>query len=321
MRINLDTALSASLCELINNIDGVKSPAVVLDRELKIVAKNFKAKVIFTNLRRGRRISAFAPNRDCDRLYQLAPKQTAFIEMNNGKYVYGATAIGFEEGILLLIRPVWSGIHERLEKIYSRASGYDLNLASQYTELEDLWELFLSKYSSAREIGFFNVATATKAILKELPSISKSVSNRVSLVNKLKNSSTLASEYDFAVVFAYLLFLCSEISVGKMKVELAREGEDLVIKYYGTAENSHEDSDEIFVKFSNGALYWQNLIRLLTDGNLWEIGIRLYGEKDFALTFRLPSAPDKQPFAVSESFRLYILCALRGLFHNSNETK
>ena len=313
MKVYLETDFSKSLCDLAESLKTLRHPAILIGRDLKVVDKNFKAKTVFQGLRKGSYISPFTFPREEERLFNLLPRQTAFVEMKNGEYIYGATAVGFEDCIMLVVRPMWSGLHERLEKIYSRASGYDVNLTSEYTEIEDMWNLFLSHYCSAKEIGFFNIVTAVESIIKEIPSVSETVFKRIKFTNKLKNASTMGSEYDFAVVFAYLLFLCSDFVKDKIRIELVGDKEKLSILFKGVSQKSHKDSNELYVKFSRGSLYWQNLIRLLTDGNLWEIGMHLSGEKKVCLFFNVPLAPEKQPFAVSESYRKYIVCALRSL--------
>ncbi len=314
MIFNIDTAFSLSLCDVADSPQKYNSPVIIIDRNLKVVGKNKKAALLFSNLRKGRNIGAYMWDDEAEKVHSLQNRQTVFVTMKNGETLYGATAVGFSDWILLLVRPMWADIHHRLERIYHRASGYDTRIPAEYTESESLMGVFLEKYCSVQDVSFFNICTMVDAVVARLATVNKTAFRRIELSSLIKECWSFGSEYDFSAILAYALFVCLDYADGDICVTLSESDDCAVITIKGDSKKTEEETEDLVKKFASGGLHWMAPVKMLVDGNLWDLSLEIVDEVGIKLNFVLPLAESKQPFALLDSHREFILRILRGFF-------
>lgn len=123
-----------------------------------------------------------------------------------------------------------------------------------------------------------------------------------------------ATAVGFSAVLAYALFVCSDYAKGEIRLSFGNSDGNLVINVCGESKMTSEESDEFVNKFASGGLYWVTPIKMLVDGNLWDLSLEIIDEVGINLNFVLPLAEAKQPFVISDGHREYIRRILRGFF-------
>ncbi len=314
MELKLNVAFDSPLGSLEELIESLQDPAIILDDSLKVVAKNKNATRIFQNLRKGRAVGGMVLPEDKEKLRSLSVKQTVLIKLKNGETLYGATAVRFLEAILLVAHPLSADLRESLEAVYSKASGYDVSLLSSFPHKDELLMFSLSKLRLARGIRFFNVAAVVNLVINQLSEASKRSFERITVKSTLKENTTQGSEYDFSVVLAYLLSFCMGFAKDNVTVELFEESRVLSVRVSATPPNNSDEAEEILNGFSKDHVSWHNLIKMLSDGNLWDLETDCGYNNPISFTLKMPLSEEKQPFGVSDIFKEEITKIISAFF-------
>ncbi len=314
MELNLNVAFDMDLDSLCEMIDSLKEPAIILDNNLKVISKNKKATRIFTNLRKGRLVGGLMIAEDKEKLRSLSVKQTVLVKLLNGEIVYGATAVSFSDGILLTVRPLSAGLRERLEQVYNKASGYDINISVELTHKDDFMAFSLNNLCFPRESRFFNVTAVAESVINQLSSDYPRIFEKISVNSSLKNNYTLGSEYDFSIILTYIISFCLLCTNEKIGLELFEENGVLAVKISAVPPQDMDEAEALINGFPKDNASWKNLIKMLSDGNLWSLDIKCGYKKPISFTVKMPVAEEKQPFVLSDAFKKTVAKILSAFF-------
>ncbi|MBE6692376.1 MAG: hypothetical protein E7586_03460 [Ruminococcaceae bacterium] len=314
MKLNLNAVVDTGFQRFFETVGNSRDPAIILDDSLKVFSKNKIAARIFPNLRKGRSVGGLMVASDKEKLRSLSAGQTVLVKLLSGETVYGATAVRFSNEILLIVRPLSAGLRERLETVYSKASGYDINILSEEPDKEEFMAFSLKNLCFPKETRYFNVAAVSESVINQLSLNHPSVREKITVNSSLKNNYACGSEYDFSIVLTYIVSFCMYCTKEKVVLELSDKNGSSVVKISAIPPEDMDESEELVNAYPKDNVSWHNLIKLLCDGNLWDLEIECGYKKPLLFTFELPAAEEKQPFVLSDSFKKTVAKILSAFF-------
>lgn len=286
MKLIFQTATASPPDMLSKRIEFFDFPAILLGEDLKIIAKNQKASRIFKKLRKGGDFRGFMESGDTVSVSELKNGSLVTVTLND----YEATVFGGIGCRLIIIGSVDNDVRSRLDDIYQKASGYDVYIPrhssapSLHNEMDSLMTELLNGIQKEK-YGNFNLSAVIGAILRQLRIQNPKLSKRISLEGSLRTLFVNGSEYDFGLVFTYLLYLCLEKDPhSKITVTAHSQNQRADVIITSTAAVEFDFFGES-VPDENG--YWSHLVRLISYGNLWKIDT-LSNRQRTVLTLSLP---------------------------------
>ena len=314
MELNLHTAFDMDSKSLREMFEGLREPAIILDESLKTVSKNKIAARIFPKLRKGCRVGGLMVAEDKKKLLSLSVRQTVLVKLLNGETVYGAMAVRFSKEILLLVRPLSAGLRERLEEIYNKASGYDINIFAEQPTKDRLLDFSLKNLCFTGENRFFDVSVVTEGVINQLSLNHRRVFEKIALKSSLNNRYALGSEYDFSIMLTYIISFCIQSTKEKVGIELLDKNGVLSVTVNATPPEDMKEAEELINEFPKDNICWQSLIKMLSDGNLWDLEMDYGYKKPVSFTVKMPVAEETQPFVLSDALRQAVAKILSAFF-------
>lgn len=330
MRLNSFSLSLLSESALVSRVAEMEEPAILLGDDLKIIAKNKRASALFFDLRRGRGISKFLAEGAESKIVQMQPQEVVYTELISGVTHYGAAVIRAEGCFLIIIRPASSDLRTSLEAIYSKSSGYDIELPepdieSPNPKMQKLIKRTMHALGTARGLRFFNVSDVVKSIIREISAYSNGYASGINVSVIDRELISVGSEYDFAMIVAYIIsFFIGASDNRNINIEVFGNQNEISVNMSAVTHFApYEIARIVSGRFDcnmetdlGSDEYWFRLIKLLTDGNLWDFDINGGENGELSFTLRLPHAEKREGFALHDISPEYIREIIEVVFSN-----
>ena len=306
MRINSDKIQNLPLGELCEKIKKLKSPAVLLDNELKVVYKNRFATSLLRDLRKGRSMGEYLPKSVAFTVSEMKPNEVISVELRIGAQILGATVVCTAENRLVMIYPMAINVFKSLENIYRKSSGYDISLPDSEPPIADLVNQSLNKLSYTHVPSFFSAKVLVKGVADCFCSLTDA---RVVTEESGCELISLGSEKDFALVVAYILSICNEQSSDKkIKVKMLESNGVIRLRFSVSTAKSvspnpsaeAEENTDYKSNYENNFNGRLVLIKLISDGNVWDFDLKKRDNGKLSFELCAPLAEERESFALRD---------------------
>lgn len=277
MNINLLIPAVLPVESIIKRITTLEFPAVIVDDEMKIMAKNKSASSVFSNLRSGRTFKKHVCAEDVSDIENMQEKQIMHINLADGKNK--AVVICGNGYRLFVVTKAFAHAHDGVLRLYRESSGYDINLVQPngtkmgFANKENVDET-TEKISCCDVLSslntVFDAADVFARFCSEMKSKSGKFKKQFEIAFHKETMAILGAEKDFSLILAYLTRFCLEKTVGTSpKIKLFRSEDEVVLQIKAELDTK-EYPGNLKNGFDTEEKYWFYLIKLLADGNLWD---------------------------------------------------
>ncbi|MBO5870640.1 MAG: hypothetical protein J6Q89_07825 [Clostridia bacterium] len=332
MFINIRTVCGLLPDELAEKLNMLEYPAVLLDKDLKVVSKNNEANGFARFLRKGAKISRFLPEGDETKVKNMISGDTLVSSISANGISFRVNIIHGFDCYLVILHAESAGLRDGVASKYMRMSGYDVDITEPEKPskqpkmpigLERIIENALLKHSSPHSLPFFNSAAIIKGLTNELQKANKTLSDRIKCSVAENELISEGNEKDFILILAFMISLCLDFSEDDIFLEAKNEKDELVFrvssnvdasvygvarlaslsKGFGNSENGFEESD-----------FYAYLLKLLSDGNLWDFSIDCHSGK-LNFTLRTPYVRSGEEFMVRDISAEFIINVVKELLN------
>ncbi len=291
--------------------NGIGTPAILTDENLKIIAKNPSFSKTIPNLRKGSGLGSFFDGSAREEIENMSQGDVFATRLTaKDGTAFGVIVLGGIDSRLLIFNAIGADMVERIDGLYRRMSGFDdgrisFNLNSDFLPVSStkssgakaLLAKMLADIGSVRTLPFFNASDVIKAISSAVSGASRSVKDRLKVELTSDETITHGCARDLALIISFSVTFCldnSESSPVFLKVD-AKDGEiefsvtsrtDLSVYDAARMTAIYNDEDDESKNF------WFYMIRLLADANLWSFSTE--ARIDGTVVFKL-----KTPFTES----------------------
>lgn len=288
LKITPETA--DSLDNMIRHVEPADAPVFLMGEDLKIIYRNNCAKLRVNRIKEGMRILRFLDEEDRHKLWELEDGMMFSCELSFGAKRYGVNLFRVRDYRIAVVHSVYAGICRSLKDIYERMSGYTAafgdyepfcgeNYRDGRTRNAELTVLeTLARRTRYRALPFLNVASVVTAFREEVRAYSPALGKRIKL--HIENGEKLieGSEQDFILILTAVLFLFADLEKD-INIEVYEYHGDGFCRILVDSEKSESELHEIlssnrFCDFQGelGTVrFWLYLLKLLAEGNLWEL--------------------------------------------------
>ena len=321
MFINIKTGRGFMPDEVMEEMENIEFPAVLLDKNLKVLKKNSASRK-FESLRKGMKFSRFLTESDEAKIRLMSLGETLFLAVANQNSEFRANVICGVDCHLVLMRVGSMKLRDAVVEKYQRMSGYDSTMIANdllidnekhISAIEGIVVEALFKQLSPRTLPFFNALTITNGILGEFANTFSDFLSRVTVKISQDELVSEGDEKDFALMFAAMVSLCLDFAENEIRIELRNEGDELVVSLvadvdvsdYGIARLTSLDKNESMLDAADELGFLTYMLKLLSDCNLWDFLVTC---KDGQLRFslRTPYVKRGEEFMVHDISTLYI---------------
>ena len=329
MFINIKTCRGFLPDEAAEEIENLEFPAVLLDKNLKLLQKNILAKKFGSDLRKGMKFSRFLKEDDVEKIGSMSLGETLFLSVKNGDNEFRANVICGVDCYLVLMRAGSMQLRDTVLEKYRKMSGYDSTIVAEkipvdnekrVSAIEEIIAEALFKQLSPRTLPFFNTATIYKGILDEFKTVIPDLTKRVTLKIPQEELIGEGDEKDFCFMFSAMLSLCLDFADGEVKVESKNDGDELVVSViadidvltYGIARLTAFENSKYNLDPSDELGFLVYMLKLLSDSNLWDFSVTCK-EGQLRFSLRTPYVKRGEEFMVHDISASYIKKLVKAL--------
>ena len=286
MLINVKSAGTLFRQQIIQQMNNIGKPAILLDEDLKIIDKNKSASAV-VRLRRGAKLTPLLPKEHIKPIFEMKPHSVLSTTLNLGAFSCKANVICGADCRLAVFSQENGGLGIEVLEKYKKMSGYDITLvrgeeASEENilkeerrkgELSDIVENILDGLKGVRGLPFFNASAVLKSIENEIQNHNVKSRNLVRFSGRLNELITEGSDRDFILIITALIAFCSDKSrCEPVSVEVFDYEDELVFRVSGNSSLS--DYDIACIATMNGK--FASFGRNLGDDVFWGYLIKLF---------------------------------------------
>ncbi len=331
MVINIRTACGYLPDELAEKLNMLEYPAVLLDKDLKVTAKNGEAFGFVPFLRRGTKITRFLPEGDEAKVKEMITCDTLISSINKDGKSFRVNIICGFDCYLVILRPESASLRAEVFSKYEKMSGYEADITEPETftdrkqgkssGIADLIEPALYKHLSPHPLPFFNSSAILNAFLSELERAFPNYRSRIKSSISEEELISEGDEKDFILIIAFMISLCLDFSESQVSLEAEKDQNELVFRVSANADESVYDVARLVSLskgFANSADGFNEsdlrayMLKLLADGNLWDFSIGYNGGRlDF--TLRTPYVKRGEEFMVRDISAAFVVKVIKAL--------
>ncbi len=342
MVINIRTTGKLLPEELSEKLNTLEIPAILLDKELKVIARNTESAEFASFLRKGAKINRYLPEGDGEKVLAMNPCETFITSIKGNQSECRVNIVCGVNCRLVIFQPYQGKLNAEVLDKYKKMSGYDTTVELPRVENEpakggkrlasgmsEIIETVILGQSGLRGLPFFNSAVLLKSLLSEMANAAPRYSERIKLSLSSDELITEGSDKDFVLMAAFMMLFCLDCSTdGEVSADAKNIGGELVFSVsckadssvYGIAKltsirKSFRTIDPEFSE-SDFLIY---MLKLLADGNLWDlnIGYGIDGRLDF--TVRAPYVKSGEEFMVRDISGKFLQKLVAELFSEQTE--
>lgn len=299
MKLNIRVASLLPLEIISGRIDLLSEPLIILDEYLRIIAKNRPAAKILSNLRHNRRINGFLQEGDVERISRMETGQMFHVSLFDKDKEYGASVICGNGYRIIALSPFFADVHHSIERIYDKTSGYDIELrmppAFDNVKTENNAYHILSSVKTKEHIdksAIFSSAKLVRQLALEANAFGRGINASVTT----DVGGIYGSEYDFAMILAYLISFFDNTSYGEgAELSLTVSGQNAVVTVSGATYLAEQEISSLMngTDGESSSAYWFRILALLAEGNLWRFSMD--SSREGSISFRLEAPLAEMP--------------------------
>ncbi len=274
-------------------VPSMSIPALYADKDLVLLNKSASFCSNFKKLRLGSRLSPLFEEEYSARISNMVCGEIAYCVVNIGGIDHGVNIIRGKDFYLLLFHPISTELIGALQRLYGDMPGDGLLLESSFSDFQErinkgcsfatantLTQVF-SHFSQPRSMHVFNVSYAMRALTNGL---------NVALCDTVPCNFTVSPGVGFGSSEAFVMALSATAFIflgAEQKISLECEESDgfafcriVVLENQRTSPLTEQDIEE--------CCNWFYLVKLLAEGNLWEIKLEARGDGCDCVTFKIP---------------------------------
>ncbi len=309
MRLDFNSLLSGDREALEAYVGSIECPAAVLDKQLRLVFKNKGYSAVVRAPRIGINIKNYVSPEDYQHLCDMRDGQTLNVGLLVGHNTLGATVFACADLRILVVSRLDSDVRQGLDMLYRRMSGYDLTVVGGEEALlmrqidASVAALFAESAAetfSLREVPFFDAVSVVRRLTFALSDRRGAVSRRIRTDIGSESFTAYGSGRDFALALGTLISLCAASSDGSIDISMSECADSVEVSvsadiYAEVADRLRKnlgrlDSTSVSEDDAGFIIY---VLRLLADGNLWDLRISTESE---GMSFYL-TLPIQEPFS------------------------
>ena len=335
MRLGLASHDFLCFEDLKQSIRTLHSPALLVDKSFKIVAKSDDL-ADSKSFRIGARFDRLLKPSDADKLYFLEEGRMFVADLVGNGHAGYATVVCGKDCYLVCFRYLADSISNRIAERFSGHSGYDVGVNAYITavmtdvgntengkRLSRVIERLLLELSDVHKLSFFDFSATASAFFFALGEVAPSLARRIDIPKTLPETVALGCGDDMLLIAAYALSLCFDCSDGGRVGFFAVDRDGGIKITFSCDSDGKTDGISSFVNAINGrsgfgkALdvyeFWAFFVKLIADTNLWEISASAVGNA-FELSVFMPSVARGEEFSVRDTDPLSMLSVLQYFF-------
>ena len=332
MKLFVETKKPFSSEELKQCVDLIRVPALILDDNLKIIAKS-KSFADSKSFRIGSKFDKLVRPYDRERIAELGEGKMLVVDIASDDASGYVTVIRANGCFLACFRYLADGMVERIFERLNNVSGYDVGVNAYISAvLSDVSgsengkrislvvNRLLAELCDVHRLSFFDFSATLSSFFSVLAEISPKLLHRIELPRIFPETVALGCGDDALLILAYALSLCADGCTGGIAFE-ALDG-DGGIKMTLCCDGIDEGGETValanalegrgsFDKPLDKPTLWAFFLRLIADTNLWEIRSEIKNGR-FSFSLYMPSVTRGEEFSVRDpedfSVRSVLLC-------------
>lgn len=268
-------------------------PALYADKNLVLISKSASFVSNFKKLRLGSRLSPLFDEEHLERISNIAYGEMAYCVVNIGGTDHGVNIIGGNDFYLLLFHPISTEFMGNLQSLYGDMPGDGLLLGNSFSDFQEritrgcsfatantLTEVF-QHFSQPKSMHVFNVSYAMRALSNGL---NVALSESISANFDISPSVGFGSSEDFVMALAATVFIF--LGAGQ-EIALECEEKDGFAHCRIVLEKGERDR-LLTSQDMEECCNWFYLVKLLAEGNLWEVKSETCKNGCDCITFKIP---------------------------------
>ena len=297
-------------------IEAIHLPALLLDNDFKIVAKNEKC---FDSrlFRIGSRFDRLLKKGDSEKLGFLDEGKIAIVGVQGEASQGYATVIRGLDCYLVCFRYIANGLYDRITERFASLSGYDVGVnACMLAAMEDLGntdhgkrlalviERLLLKLSEVHRLSFFDFSATVSSLFFVLGEVEPKMLCRINLPKVLPETIAVGNGDDLLLMLSYVLLLCFDSAEERIEFIANDCGDGISFEFSCRAREDKSDIAGFVNAFCDRApfkaplerpAFWAFFSKLLADTNLWDISAQSKNG-DFSFKVFVPSVARGEEF-------------------------
>lgn len=331
MLISIKMAGELSKEALAERLNSLGFPALLLDGDLKVIAKNTESLEFASKIRIGSKINRYLSEEGAVSVTDMQPGETRTERFTSEKLSCRVSVVCGNECRLFIFRPVGGGLRKGIYDKYRKMSGYDVIVSEPEitphefkagTGRENLAEIInrlLETHTATRRLPFFNVFDALMLIKGEIERYAPELAKRISVSYNGKKLFAEGSERDFALISIFVAAFCCDVSVdSRVYIEADALENELMLRVF--CEGMHTaDSDSLHISESPLEEYgfWAHLIKLLADGNLWDFKAQINHRDKSEFVLRMPAVAAGEEFYIRDISTEFVRALVSAFFERA----
>ncbi|MBR6562422.1 MAG: hypothetical protein IKK70_00605 [Clostridia bacterium] len=306
MQMYTKTKAEKTISELSADMHAFEVATILLDLKLKLITKSVAAVRLTRGLRIGTSIAKRFSPEAYDSITALKVGESCYIDFlcNDEPVITNVTRC--VDGYFLLFNPFDGEIRRRVDEIYSKMSGYDTVCVEDFladgiqlarlSRFSNSAERLLSDMRGNKELPFFDVryfvaALAGRAFKKATPA-GKGITCSVCSGSLNVEGSPL----DFLLIGIFAVSFCLDVNQRRSVLVHADRVDGMVELTVGCKRRRGDDCSITHTL----PKHWLHLMRLIADGNLWDIRVGSDNTYSFRLTISMRHVAPGAEFSVRE---------------------